>query len=189
MEQPTPTIPAHDDQELLDRCEAGDEEAWKTLVARYERLVYAIPHRYGLDEDAAKDIFQEVFTILVRQLPTLRRRTGLPKWLISTARNTCRKWIRQSDRAVPGVVDGEAPAEPPPQVLLRLESQHLVREALQRIGTRCAELIGILYSRHGPVGYEEAARRLGVPVGSIGPTRARCLQKLLEQLEELEQET
>ena len=189
MEKPTPTIPAHDDQALLDRCEAGDEEAWRTLVARYERLVYAIPHRYGLGEEAAKDIFQEVFTVLVRQLPTLRRRTGLPKWLISTTRNTCRKWLRQRDRAVSGVADGEEPADPPPQAILRLESQHLVREALQRLGGRCEELIGILYSPHGPVGYGEAARRLGVPVGSIGPTRARCLQKLLEQLEALEQET
>ncbi len=144
MEQPTPTIPAHDDQELLDRCEAGDEEAWKTLVARYERLVYAIPHRYGLDEDAAKDIFQEVFTILVRQLPTLRRRTGLPKWLISTARNTCRKWLRQASRAGAGPPGAAQAAEPPPEILQRLESQHLLREALRRLGGRCEDLLRIL---------------------------------------------
>ena len=71
-------------------CLAGDESAWREVVARYGRLVHSILKRYSLDRDAAEDVFQEVFAILLRQLPGIRRRTALPKWFITTTHRTCR---------------------------------------------------------------------------------------------------
>jgi RNA polymerase sigma factor (sigma-70 family) len=175
------------DAELLERCKSGDERAWATLVRRFERLVYSIPYRYGLDAEAAEDVFQQVFTALVRQLPNIRRRTALAKWFITTTGRICGRWIEQNRRLSAAPADIEAPAVPTPEVVARWESQHLLRRALGRLGGRCRELIEGMYSSTGPVSYEELARKLGIPVGSIGPTRARCLEKLLEQMEELEQ--
>lgn len=172
-----------DDLELIEACLDGDERAWKTLVERYGRLVYSIPHRYRLDDAAADDVFQEVFSILFRQLPKIRRRTGLPKWIMTTTHRVCRQWARRARRA------GELPAEvertgpPPPEELARDEDRHRVREALARLGGRCETLLLALYASPGEASYEQIARQLNLPVGSIGPTRARCLRKLLELME------
>ena len=174
-----------DDGELVERCRSGDEAAWKELVCRYERLVYAVPNRYGLDEDSARDVFQEVFAILVAQLPALRNPSGLPKWLMTTARNVCRKWLREAHRESGVAVEPEV-MDAAPEFVQMWESQHRLRQALRRLGGRCEELILALYSDRVSTSYEAVARRLGVPVGSIGPTRARCLRKLLDLIESME---
>ncbi len=171
-----------EDAELLEAALSGSQEAWAAFVARYSRLVYSIPRRYGMDVHASEDVFQEVFSIFLRQARGIRNRTGLPKWFITTAHRVCRQSCAAARRRV--VLEGPlAEAAPPADVATRWEQQHVVRRALDRLGGRCEQLISALYTQNGPDAYAEIARRLDMPPGAIGPTRARCFQKLLKLLE------
>jgi RNA polymerase sigma factor (sigma-70 family) len=176
------------DEAVIAACVAGDQAAWNELVDRYGRLVYAIPRRYGLDPEACDDIFQEVFSILVRQLPRIRRRSGLPKWFITTTHRVCRAWFGRARRRAGADPHPAEAAAPPPELILQLERQHIVRQALRRLGGPCERLLTALYTDHGATSYEDVSRLLNVPIGSIGPMRARCLAKLLDLIERLERE-
>ncbi len=175
-----------DDADVLKASIAGDQGAWNELVARYGRIVASIPRRYGLDREACEDIFQEVFSILVRQLPGIRRRTGLPKWFITTTHRVCRQWFRQVKHATGAESELLSGREPPPELLVHWERQHMVRQALRRLGGRCEQLLTALYTDQGVASYEEVAAKLDMPEGSIGPGRARCLRKLMEIIESME---
>jgi RNA polymerase sigma factor (sigma-70 family) len=185
-----PSAPWKDrsDEALVAACVSGEEAAWNELVCRYGQLVFSIPRRYGLDPDACEDIFQEVFSILIRQLPGIRRRSGLPKWFITTTHRVCRSWFRQARRRAGGLAHVAEAAAPPPDLVLHWERQQVVRQALRRLGGRCEELLTALYANQGSASYEDVARQIGAPIGSIGPTRARCLRKLLELLADAEME-
>jgi RNA polymerase sigma factor (sigma-70 family) len=163
-------------------CLAGNDAAWRRLVWRYRRLVYAIPRRHGLAPADCDDVFQETFAALLRQIGTLRDRQSLARWLITTASR--RAWRVLGERPGAALPDGAPPedaiATPPDDSLERLERRHLVHAALERLGGRCAELLSALYLDRERPGYGEISRRLAMPPGSIGPTRARCLVKLLE---------
>ena len=175
-----------DDREILAAGLRGDQEAWREFVRRYSRLVFSIPHRYGLDRQASEDVFQEVFIIFLRQLPNIRRRTGLPKWFMTTTHRVCRhRYLRFAVSAGPLAEPIEL-AAPPPDLLARWERQHLVRLALRRLGGPDQDLLIALYTNHGTGRYDEVARKLGIPEGSIGPTRARSLHKLRRLLEAME---
>ena len=141
-----------------------------------------------MDRDICEDIFQEVFAILVGQLGRIRSQTGLPKWFITTTHRVCRQWFKRSQRSAGAelpVIDGPVP---PPEHLMRWEQHQLVRQSLRRLGGRCEQLLLALYSNQGSDSYEQVARQLHIPVGSIGPTRTRCLQKLMEILAAMEAE-
>lgn len=179
------------DQELLLACRSGDESAWEALVLRYQRLIYAIPRRAGLDDDQAADVFQEVFTTLFQKLDEIEQPNRLHAWLVTTARRkTWRQLVRQKgtvsaeDEGVENeylnLPDNTPLAE---EVLLRLERQHEVRAAVAALDDRCRQLITMLFYRAEVPGYAEIAASLGTSAGSIGPTRARCLEKLQRLLE------
>jgi RNA polymerase sigma factor (sigma-70 family) len=174
------------DTALVEACLDGDEDAWSELVFRYSRLVYSIPRRYGLDVDASQDVFQEVFAILVRQLPRIRRQAGLPKWLMTTTHRVCRQWFNRAARTPEAHLQPLDDDEPPPTQMLKWERQHLVHQALRELGGRCEELLTALFTHQGPTNYQDVARALGIAVGSIGPSRARCFAKLLEIYQRLE---
>src|ERR671932_1820249 len=87
---------ARSDEQLLAACKRGDESAWEALVARYQRLIYAIPRRAGLDEDAASEIFQDVFAALLESIETIEQPSRLQAWLVTTAK---RKTWRAVGRA------------------------------------------------------------------------------------------
>lgn len=176
------------DEVVLAACLAGDQSAWSELIARYSRLVYSIPHRYGLDREACDDIFQEVFTIFVRQLPGIRRRSGLPKWFITTAHRVCRQWFKQARKAAGEEPDTLSSRQPPPELLVEWERQHLLRQALRRLGGPCEQLLVALYTNQGGASYAEVAEQLKMPEGSIGPARGRCLRKLSEILHLMEED-
>ena len=180
------------DAELLEGCRRGDAAAWEALVKRYERLIYAIPRRAGLDEDAASEVFQEVFTTLFEKLDAISQPDRLHAWLVTTAKRKTWRLIgsRQppARRAEGEDADAELLALPddaplPDEVLVRLEQQHQVRTALSALDERCRKLLALLFYRADPPPYSEIAAAIGAPEGSIGPTRARCLQKLLRQME------
>ena len=171
-----------EDSAVLDASLAGDQGAWSELVARYSRLVYSIPRRYGLDGDVCDDVFQEVFVIFVRQLSGIRRREGLPKWFITTTHRVCRQWFRQANKSMGAAPDSLIAPQPPAEMLVEWERQHHLQLALRRLGGRCEQLLVALYTNQGGAAYSEVATKLDMPEGSIGPARARCLSKLSDIL-------
>jgi len=181
------------DEELVLACQAGDEEAWSLLAARYQRLLYAIPRRAGLDEDAAADILQQTFLKLLENLQKIRQPAQIHAWLVTTARRETLHFLRQRKKAPQVSLDAgednefkekEFPAAEPlaDEILLEMERQHRVRTAVTNLDERCRNLVNLLFYQSAQIPYSEIARVLGISEGSIGPTRARCLQKLLERL-------
>lgn len=178
------------DADLIAECLEGREDAWEALILRYQRLIYSIPLKQGLSADEAADIFQTVCLKLLEKLPTLRNREKLSSWLITTtARESWRARRHLSganERQELGSDDIEEMADPAPlayQQQLLLERQQLIREAVASLPERCRELITLLFYSKDPPSYEEIARRFNMPTSSVGPTRARCLQKLKRSLE------
>ena len=179
-----------DDAALVARCRRGEAAAWEALVHRYQRLVYAIVRRTGLDEHAAADVFQTVFARLVAHLPRIADPQRLQAWIVTTAKREVLLALRRGQRTVSMTraddADGEAAewdiaddAPLPEDALADLQQQNLVRQALDRMDARCRELLLMLFRDDSDkLPYEEVAQRLGLSVGSIGPTRARCLGKL-----------
>ncbi len=170
------------DVELIRACRSGDDKAWEKLILRYQRLVYSVPVAYRLPPADADEIFQRVSVKLFENLDRLRRTESLAPWLVVTARRECQAFLREARRAAP-LENGSAAgsAEDPADVvrdLHRIECAHSLALALERLGHPCRALLHALYMEDPAPPYEEIARRLGRPVGSLGPTRMRCLEKL-----------
>ena len=180
--------------QLVLACRRGDQLAWERLIRRYQRLIYAIPLRAGLDEDHAAEIFQDVFTTLFEKLNDIEQPEKLHAWLVTTTRRKTlhaisKAQLRQQSQAnidetpyVATSLRDEAPL--PDEQLLMLEEQHRIRTALSSLDERCKTLLEMLFYRSDPPSYAEIASSLGLPEGSIGPTRARCLAKLLRLLKQ-----
>lgn len=182
------------DTALIEACRAGDQEAWEHLIRRYQRLIYSIPLRAGLDQDSAAEVFQHVFAMLHEKLDSLAQPERLRSWLVTTARRESWALQRRQQRTVsfarpdpddPSETDLPDPGLLPDEVLERMERQHLVRQALAGLDERCRILLQLLYFQREPPSYAELAARLGTSEGSIGPTRARCFQKLRAQVLQL----
>jgi RNA polymerase sigma factor (sigma-70 family) len=176
------------DRDLVERCLAGEEAAWNALVGRYGDLVFGIARRAGLRDDAAGDVVQEVGVALLRNLRRLRDRDRLFPWVVRTAkreawrqRRRAKASVRREGRSRRSEVD---PGESAEEALRLAEDEQAVREALAAIGESCRRLLRALYFEGEGRGYDEIAERLGIPRGSIGPTRGRCLEKLRGILEE-----
>lgn len=178
-----PAVPSDkSDAELLAGCQRGDGRAWEELVRRYRRLVYSIPPQCGLRGEQADDVFQRVFTVLVENVGRIRDGESLAAWLITTTRRECWAAKRQSSRSR-GFAEGEAEAlvEEPADVAASIDAvarEHAVHRALERLGPPCRDLLHALYVEDPTPSYEILSARLGRPIGSLGPTRARCLEKL-----------
>jgi RNA polymerase sigma factor (sigma-70 family) len=184
---PTSSI---DDAALLARCREGDAAAWSELVRRYQRLVYAVVMRAGLDEHTAADVFQTVFQRLLAHLGQIRQPDRLQAWIVTAAK---REALRERERRGRSVSmtreegdDGEGLeatlADDAPlaeEALAELQQLDLLRRGMDQLDERCRNLLQLVFrddDDHVP--YDEVARRMGMPAGSIGPTRSRCLVKL-----------
>jgi RNA polymerase sigma factor (sigma-70 family) len=176
------------DRTLLAACRAGDAGAWERLVTKYERLVFSIPLNYGLPREDAADIAQRTFTSFIEQLDRLSDDSRLGAWLATVSRRYTWRVIERSR--------GEAPVD---FALLEEQATLLgdVRDPLERwafvewlhgglaaLNDRCRALLLALYFAPAEPSYADLAARLGLAVGSIGPTRARCLERLKQQLQE-----
>lgn len=178
------------DAQLIDACLAGDARAWAQLVERYQRLVYSVALRHHLSGSDADEVFQCVFVILLNKLDTCRNRDRLGAWLTTIARREALRVASQrsasTDTGDEGMLEAQpSPAPLPEAELEQLEEQHLVRQGLERLGERCRRLLERLFYAEEPPSYTDLARELAMPEGSIGPTRARCLEKLRAVLDSL----
>ncbi|WP_328470608.1 sigma-70 family RNA polymerase sigma factor [Actinoplanes sp. NBC_00393] len=166
----------------------GDAGAWKALVERYAPLVGSVIVRHRLYGADAEDVAQTVWLRLVEHLRDLREPRALPMWLITISRNECVRVLKAGKRLRPvdPTLDGETlhvgEAAEPDQALLDGERHQRLLAAFAELSDRHRELL-LLLTADPPIPYTEISRRLGVPVGSIGPTRARALRRLRECLE------
>lgn len=184
-----------DDAALVSRCRRGEAAAWEALVHRYQRLVFAIVRRAGLDEHTAADVFQTVFSRLIAHLPRIADPQRLQAWIVTTAKREALLTLRHGRRTLSMTrADGAVDEDPeydiaddsplPEEALAELEQFDQVRHALDRLEARCRELLLMLFRDTGDkLPYEEVAQQLGMSVGSIGPTRSRCLAKLRQLLD------
>jgi RNA polymerase sigma factor (sigma-70 family) len=175
----------HSDAQLIAACLKGEGWAWNVLVDRYKRLVYSIALRAGLGQEDAADVFQTVFTVLLENLRRIYEPQGLPAWLITTAKRTSWNVLRKRQRESTDAEGAAATLSAAEEWLLgehweeaRWVDQALVGQALERLGGRCKRLLRLLYYDRSEPTYEQISERLRMPLGSIGPTRARCLQKM-----------
>jgi len=182
------------DENLVLACRRGEADAWSMLVNRYQRLIYTIPRRAGLDEDQAAEVFQRTFAKLLQYLDRIKQPASIHAWLVTTARRETLQLIReqrsersfsQTDMLDNGLKSEAIPDDNPlpGETLEHLEEQHLIRKAIAAMDERSRALLNLLYYQPAPLSYSEIAAILDMPEGSVGPTRARCLEKLRGLLE------
>jgi len=169
--------------DLVSRARNGEQQAWDALVERYAPLIWSICRKYRLHDSDAEDASQSVWLHLVNHLDSVRDPAALPGWLATTTRRECTRILRVAKRSqvVEDVPDIEnIPAEQArtvEQELLVAERHAVLREAFMDLPPAGQLLIALL-TIDPPLPYAEIAARLGIQVGSIGPTRARCLDRL-----------
>jgi RNA polymerase sigma factor (sigma-70 family) len=172
---------------LVRRAANGDPAAWDGLVDKYGRLVWSITRDFKLVENDAADVFQTTWMRLIEHIDRIEHADRVGSWLASTARNECLRSLSIRKRLV--LVDEgdsfDGPAAQEPEIdegLLSAERVAVVREAMTHLPRRWQRLMEMLMS-DPPASYAEISGELGLPVGSIGPTRGRCLARLRVLLE------
>lgn len=175
---------------LVQRCLQGDQQAWNMLIARYARLVHSVPVRHGLAPHEVDDVGQETFLALAQSLHTVEDPERLPGWLVTTARRYTWRTIqrRRGETPLEDADSGEesditsyqlvSPLPSPSDLVDGWGRQEALNTALRHIGERCRDLLTLVFLDASEPGYDEIASQLGMPKGSIGPTRNRCLQQL-----------
>ena len=169
--------------DLVTRARNGDKQAWDALVERYAPLIWSICRRHRLADVDADDVAQGVWLRLVDQLDKVRDPAALPGWLVTTTRRECVRVLRAvcGPHAAGYALDAETisddKAQMAEQQVLMAERHAALREALAHLPPCDQQLIALLI-QDPPVPYAEISARLGIPVGSIGPTRGRCLDRL-----------
>ncbi len=164
---------------LVTRARDGDKQAWDELVERYAPLVWSICRRYRLSRPDADGVGQSVWLQLVGQLGALPDPAALPGWLATTTQRECRRLLPAAGRQAPGQVpdSGSIPdlqAGVAESELAKAERHAALRAAFTQLPPHCQRLIAMLIE-DPPVTYAEISAKLGIPAGSIGSHRARCL--------------
>ncbi len=180
------------DRDLILRCRQGSAGAWHQVLNRYERLVYSIPLRYGLSRDDAADVAQITFTILIQNMDNLAEDSRLGAWLATVARRHTWRFMKRNQRETASErLEGADIAES--VVLLGKSDADSIEHwdlsvwldaGLSQISERCRKLLLALYFLPEQPSYAEVAEQMGMPLGSVGPTRARCLERLKQVLGE-----
>ena len=167
---------------LVRRAADGDRHAWEGLVDQYARLIWSITVEFKLTESDAADVAQTTWLRLLQYIDRIEHPDRVGSWLAATARNECLRSLAARKRVVLGHDDGELDSAVAhgPEIddrLLADERDQVVREALSRLPRRWQRLLEMLMA-DPPVPYADISDELGLPVGSIGPTRGRCLARL-----------
>jgi RNA polymerase sigma factor (sigma-70 family) len=167
---------------LVTRASGGDQGAWHELVDRYAPLVYTICTRYRLSKPDIEDVGQNVWLLLVEQLGKLREPAALRGWLAPTTARECLRVVTaasKAERLGTGLDDSVLFVDDAviDEEILVAERNAALRAAFAELPPRCQQLLSMLLS-DPPHSYADIHRELGIPVGSIGPQRARCLERM-----------
>jgi RNA polymerase sigma factor (sigma-70 family) len=182
--------------DLIGACVDHRSGAWDEFLRRYANLIYSTILRVGLPDEDAQDAFQTTVLAIYEDIGRLRNREGVASWIVGITYRQAINRIRSRTRAreTPmddggdgigkALVDPVDPGDLPDRTRVELEQAQQVAEALERLPERCRRLLQILFYEEPAPDYGEISRREGLPVGSIGPTRARCLEKMRRIFEE-----
>jgi RNA polymerase sigma factor (sigma-70 family) len=177
----------HDVPALVRGAAQGDMHSWNRLVDQYGRLIWSITARFMLAESDAADVVQTTWMRLIEHIDRIEQPDRVGSWLAATARNECLRHVAARKRIVLvhedvefDGVDRHGPGVD--EALLAAERAEVVRAAMASLPTQWQQLLELLMG-DPPVSYAEISDQLGLPVGSIGPTRGRCLAKLRVLLE------
>jgi RNA polymerase sigma factor (sigma-70 family) len=163
----------------------GDQAAWDAIVAEYSSLLWSIARGFRLDRVDAADVVQLTWLRLVENIDRIADPDALPAWLATTVRRECLQLIRRTSRQrVVRQPDGVEPADPDPPVEHRVlldERDAALWRMVGQLSDLCVRLLRVLMASPRP-SYPAVSAALDMPVGSIGPTRQRCLRRLRELL-------
>jgi RNA polymerase sigma factor (sigma-70 family) len=185
---PRPDTPADDVVELVRAAAAADEAAWRDLVARYSGLVWSIARGHRLADADVADVAQTTWLRLVEHVGRLEDPARVGVWLATTARRECLRTLSRAARQIPygdRLPDGPSGAPELDARLLRDERDATLRRALASLAPRDQALLRMLVVEP-PATYCEIGAALDMPVGSVGPVRRRCLERLQRQRERLD---
>ena len=174
------------DRDLIRRCRRGSVGAWHQILNRYERLVFSIPLRYGLTLHDAADVAQITFTALVENMDRLTEDSRLGAYLSTVARRNTWRLLERNRREIASEhLEGTTLAKSvlhlgksDAQLIEHWELTDWLDKGLSQVNERCRKLLTALYFQPEPSSYAEVAEHFGMPLGSVGPTRARCLKSL-----------
>jgi RNA polymerase sigma factor (sigma-70 family) len=168
---------------LVERARDGDQRAWDQIVEHYAPLVWSICGRYQLNRSDIDDIGQTVWLLLVEQLGNLRVSAALPGWLATTTQRECLRVLRAARRydltgsPLESQMSSDQDDAMIEQEILAAELNAALRAAFADLPPRCRRLLSMLLS-DPPFSYAKISAALSIPIGSIGPQRARCLDRL-----------
>ncbi len=167
---------------LVRAAAEGDHQAWDALVARYVALLWSIAFRHGLNESDAADVVQNTWLRLFEHIDDVREPARIGAWLATTAQRESLRIVAQRQRVVPSddaaTFDGADRLQAPlDEALLAREQGAAARAALETLPPTWRSLVELL-TQDPPLTYEQIGADLGVPIGSIGPTRGRCVRRL-----------
>ena len=170
---------------LLARAAQGDQGAWNDLVAEHSRLLWSVARSFRLDAADANDVVQTTWLRLLEHLDRIEDPSRLIGWWVTTARREAMRVLRRAGRERPVIEDTvlDRPDDGPPvdSNLLRDERDRALWQAFSRLSEKCRQLLRVAVTH--PQSYDEISDALEMPVGSIGPTRRRCLTQLRGFLE------
>jgi RNA polymerase sigma factor (sigma-70 family) len=172
------------DAKLVARCRTGDEAAWSELVTRFSRYVYAIVGQgFGLRNDDAEDVFQEVFARTYQHLDRLRDDEAIRPWIAQLTRRLCIDRLRAGAREQ--LTDAEIEPDELDETLETLDDALTVHEALGQLPENCQQILDRFFARDES--YQTIGAALDIPAGTIASRISRCLAKMRELLEGREQ--
>jgi RNA polymerase sigma factor (sigma-70 family) len=177
------------DRDLIRACCSGDTRAWERLLDKYERLVFSISLNYGLTTDDAADVTQITFTILLQNLNTLPDEIRLSSWLATVARRHTWRLLARNRREAVNPDEDLAGNEALGGIVDDRERQELAEwlyQGLSLLDEHCRQLLLALYFDAEQPSYADVADHMKMPIGSIGPTRARCLEQMRQSLDTAE---
>jgi RNA polymerase sigma factor (sigma-70 family) len=169
--------------ELLAKAASGDQAAWNELVERFSQMVWSIARSFRLDDATAKDVSQTVWLRLVENMHRIDDPERLPGWLATTCRREALRVKGMRERVVPTDFQYDIPDQSPSleSMLVEDEEAREVVTAFATLSEDCQQLLRLL-TTEPPLSYEEISEVVGRPVGSLGPTRSRCLERLKSAL-------
>lgn len=170
---------------MVQSAAAGNSEDWERLVHRFAGMIWAIARAHRLSAADATDVSQATWLKLVERLDQIQDPDRVGAWLATTARRECLRVLRGSRREAPsgeGIPEQISPEAPPDKAVQLTERNQLLRRCLARLRPTDQALLRLLFADPRPA-YEDISAALDMPIGSIGPTRARALERLREEIE------